>query len=261
MEKKEHIKEFWDNTWSSDELPLPDVKKVSRLPGKSNRLYLEAFGDVKGKTVLDLGCGNGLLSVWLALEGAQVTAVDISATAIDSTIKLALINNVSNKIHAEQLNAMDLGSLEQDFDLVVGRFILHHIEPFKDFIPLLVELIKPGGKGVFLENNARNRLLMFVRTHFAGKYGIPKFGDPDEYPFDPSKATLLSEVFEKVTISYPEFLCFGLIAPYILKDNRRAKRALKKIDNFIYKNFHFLHRYSYRQVIVIEKACDNLDCR
>lgn len=53
--------------------------------------------DLKGKTVLDMGCGTGILGMLASLRGAsQVTAIDIDKWSYESTQENALLNNIHN---------------------------------------------------------------------------------------------------------------------------------------------------------------------
>lgn len=53
--------------------------------------------DLTGKTVLDMGCGTGILSILASLRGADsITGIDIDSWAIKSTTENAALNNVSN---------------------------------------------------------------------------------------------------------------------------------------------------------------------
>jgi release factor glutamine methyltransferase len=54
--------------------------------------------DLRTKTLLELGCGSGLISVWAARQGAQVTASDLSTKAISNTVLNAKFNSASIRI-------------------------------------------------------------------------------------------------------------------------------------------------------------------
>lgn len=65
--------------------------------GAPNRALVEAVGDLAPGRALDLGCGEGADSVWLATGGWQVTGVDISSTAIERAGELASERGVSDQ--------------------------------------------------------------------------------------------------------------------------------------------------------------------
>ena len=130
----------------------------------STGLFWNLLGDVHNKTTLDLGCGTGDLAVLLSLAGAQVTAIDSSEVAIAGAKKQAAFNRAP-LIDWRCLDALDLGTVGRKYDLITGRYILHHIEPFHEFVPVLCGALKSGGRAVFIENSSRNLLLMFFRNH------------------------------------------------------------------------------------------------
>jgi len=91
--------------------------------GRVNQVLAEVAGDLRPGRALDLGCGEGGDSLWLAGQGWEVTGVDISTTAIDRAGAAA----VAAGIPAERLHlvAADLGSWqpETEFDLVSACFL------------------------------------------------------------------------------------------------------------------------------------------
>ena len=210
------------------------------------------MGDLQGKNVLEIGCGSGQLAVCLAKLGAQVTATDFSGIAVEKTCALAEVNGVASHVTAYQADALALDGLGRRFDLVVGRFILHHIEPFRRFVEVLGGLLVPGGRGIFLENNARNPLLMLARSHLTGRLGIPRYGDNDEHPFEPREAAMLAEAFDKVEQLYPALVCFQKLNTYVWRQNPRFTALMnlnKKLDRALYARVPRLRKYSYNQVV------------
>jgi len=240
-------KDFWDDKWRSHQLFVIEDYNFNEFKAVLDRI--EKNHILKGKNILDLGCGRGETAVYLAKKGANVFAVDSSGESVAFANKLAEHNNV--KINASVCDAFDIDKLDIKFDIVVGKFILHHIEPFNDFTAVLKEAVSDGGYGIFYENNARNKLLMLSRRRLTGKFGIPKYGDAEEYPFSPKEIKMLKKNFSKVRLSCPKFLFFELLAVYLFKGRKRAVKFFAAIDRFIYK-LRFLNRYSYLQIIEIQ---------
>ena len=107
--------------------------------------------DLKGKTVLDMGCGTGILSILASMRGADtVTGIDIDSWATNSTIENALYNNISN------LNVI-LGGADtipdSKFDFIYAN-IQRNI--LLNDIPQYANALKRGGKlivsGFYLED-------------------------------------------------------------------------------------------------------------
>jgi 2-polyprenyl-3-methyl-5-hydroxy-6-metoxy-1,4-benzoquinol methylase len=108
----------------------------------SARLMAEVVGATPG-TVLDAGCGTGADAVWLARQGWDVTAVDVSPTAVQQARTLA----------AQQPDAAAIRWLVADlsvwqpprqYDLVVSQYV-HPDMPFGAFVARLAQAVAPGG--------------------------------------------------------------------------------------------------------------------
>jgi len=125
--------------------------------------------------------------------------------------------------------------------------ILHHLEPFGDFSDLLRKSIIPGGKAFFYENNAFSDLLIWFRNNLVGKFGIPKYGDEDEFPLMPQEVESLKNNFS-VNIVYPELLFFRLASVYLLK--RHLYQPMQWLDNYLFQ-FDGFKKYSYHQYLLI----------
>jgi SAM-dependent methyltransferase len=248
------VQEFWDKNWSSFEPFTVDPAALVNYADRCDRTLMDLVGNVKGKTVLDLGCGNGVVSVYLAKSGAAVTSIDTSLVAINNTMALATFNKVDSLIEPHCLDSTKINTLGRSFDLVVGRFILHHIEPFDSFTDTLLASMTKGGRAIFLENNSRNPLLIFFRRFFVGRFGIPKRGDDEEYPFEPRETEMLKKRFNRVRVYYPEFLFFRMMVPYLFRGSNRMWSFFSKMDEWVYNNLYRYREYSYRQVIEIRKT-------
>ena len=126
--------------------------------------------------------------------------------------------------------------------------ILHHIEPFQDFIKILTKILPAPGKAFFHENNASSSLLIWFRQNLVGKFWLPKYGDQEEFPLSGQEIESLRHYFH-VNIFYPELLFFRLISTYILRG--KLVYPFKKLDEWFY-GCRFLRKYSYVQYVYAE---------
>ncbi len=76
--------------------------------------YLSGL-DLKGRKVLDIGCGSGILSLVCAKRGAKVLGVDINIDAVKATLSNAMKNNLSLKVILGDL----FNPLKEKFDIIV----------------------------------------------------------------------------------------------------------------------------------------------
>ncbi len=236
---------FWDNIYTQN---------PTRTPNENDPVLLTAlnyFGDVSGARLLDLGCGDGRSSLFFAKRGANVTAVDISAVSINNLSKFCLENSIDN-ITPVQCSAFDIDKFEP-FDLVFGTMILHHLEPFGDFAKILRSSMLPSAKAYFYENSAFSNLLIWFRKNVIGKYGIPKFGDDDEFPLMPEEVDHLKSHFN-VTVAHPELLFFRLASIYILKGKLHG--LTNKLDEYFFQ-FPNFRKYSYRQNLFLSYSASH----
>jgi ubiquinone/menaquinone biosynthesis C-methylase UbiE len=104
-----------------------------------------------GPNFLDCACGMGDLAIWLALNGKRVHAFDFSEEGIEKAKESARLSGVAERI---QFAVMDVASLEYPdgyFDVITGRDCLHHLIKWPAGVRQLARVLKPGGKGFFVE--------------------------------------------------------------------------------------------------------------
>jgi malonyl-CoA O-methyltransferase len=134
----------WAATYDHDGNPLMALEEP---------VVKAALGDVRGLTVLDLGCGTGRYSIWLARAGAKVTAVDFSEGMLtEARKKLEQSAGQNRESQPVRYIAADLHEPLQfagaSFDLVVSGLVLEHLREFGTFFGEVHRVLKPGGRAV-----------------------------------------------------------------------------------------------------------------
>ena len=106
---------------------------------------LKYIGNVNGKKVLDLGCGEGGYSRELSKRGAQVVSIDCSEKAIEYAISLAKKDNLQIEHYVR--NSNDLFDIESmQFDIVLCSMMLMDCEDFEGTLKEVVRVLKPNGR-------------------------------------------------------------------------------------------------------------------
>ena len=113
---------------------------------RSRDAFVEKTGwtlaELRGRRVLDAGCGMGRFSEIAADAGADVHAVDLSEAVIAARKNLGGRPNV----HVYRADIMALPFKEQTFDFIYSIGVLHHTPNTKRAFMSLVPLLRPGGQ-------------------------------------------------------------------------------------------------------------------
>jgi len=98
----------------------------------------------KELSVLDYGCGTGLVSFFLSDKAASVCAADISDGMLAEVQKKITAQNIRN-IETVNFDVTKNMTLNKTFDVIVSAMAMHHIEEPFDAITKLTKLLNPGG--------------------------------------------------------------------------------------------------------------------
>lgn len=115
------------------------------------------YDSVRGKPVLEIGCGAGAMAAAFAREGALITAIDITETAVDFTRKRFELSGLSGDIR--QMDAEQLDFPGDYFDRVWSWGVIHHSANMEAIIGQIHRVLKPGGKAqvmVYHRHSLRN---------------------------------------------------------------------------------------------------------
>ncbi len=143
---------WWDP--NSEFRPLHEINPL-RLD------WIDRHAALAGKTVLDVGCGGGLLSEAMAARGATVTGIDLSEKAL-GVARLHLLESGRSvdyrHISAEDLAAQQAGS----YDVVTCMELLEHVPNPASTIASCAALAKPGGHVFFSTINRNPKAYVFA---------------------------------------------------------------------------------------------------
>jgi len=120
------------------------------------------LGSLRGKRVLEYGCGVGYLAAILASEGAVVSAFDLSEGSVAVTRRRLEVNGMQADVTVAGGEVLPYA--DDSFDIAVGTSVLHHLDVTLA-VPELYRVLKPGGRATFLEPMGMNPVLNFARDH------------------------------------------------------------------------------------------------
>lgn len=124
-------------------------KTHTALWGLEPNKYLKEIlnGDVQFSSALDIGCGTGRNSIYMAKRGIKVSALDISSSGIEMLNKLSSKCGVEMELINESILDHDLKGREYDFSVCMGTLHLFFEKDGLRVIEKLKESIKRGGHG------------------------------------------------------------------------------------------------------------------
>ncbi len=143
---------WWDK--SSEFKPLHDIN-----PLRLN--YIDKALPLKGKTVLDVGCGGGILSESMAERGAKVTGIDLGEKAL----KVAQLHSLESGVAVDyQLISVEDLAVKQpaSFDVVTCLEMLEHVPDPASVVAACAKLVKPGGHVFFSTINRNPKAYLFA---------------------------------------------------------------------------------------------------
>ena len=118
-------------------------------------------GGLAGKTVLDIGCGGGILSESMAQKKAHVTGIDLSEKIL-SVARLHLLES-GLQVDYQKISAEEL-ALEQpaSFDMITCMEMLEHVPDPEKIVAACAKLAKPGGHVFFSTLNRTYKAWLFA---------------------------------------------------------------------------------------------------
>jgi len=118
---------------------------MSQLLDPMQHRYIEELGIGPGDRTLEVGCGNGSVSAWLA----ELVLPEGRAVAVD--LDLSLIESSAPNLEFREADILAGPVAPGDFDLVTARAILHHLARSDDAIANIAASVRPGGSILLIE--------------------------------------------------------------------------------------------------------------
>jgi SAM-dependent methyltransferase len=140
--------------------PLWFNSYVARWQRRAFQTALPHCGDLRGRDVLEIGCGTGRWTVLLRDLGARVHAVDVSPEVIDADRKRF------SGVHFLCADLLNLPSEDSSVDLAVSVTVIQHV-PHKAqdrAVAELARVVRSGGKALLLENTSDIGRHVFARA-------------------------------------------------------------------------------------------------
>ncbi|KIO50012.1 bifunctional 2-polyprenyl-6-hydroxyphenol methylase/3-demethylubiquinol 3-O-methyltransferase UbiG [Nitrosospira sp. NpAV] len=169
---------WWDP--NSEFKPLHEINPL-RLD------YIDRFAGLSGKTVLDVGCGGGILSESMAERGAHVTGIDLG----DKPLKVAKLHllETGKKVSYRKMAVEDLAREQpHHYDVITCMEMLEHVPSPASIVRSCAELAKPGGWIFFstINRNPKSYLFAVIGAEYVlnllprGTHDYAKFIKPSE---------------------------------------------------------------------------------
>lgn len=160
---RKHAEEVFHDEWAATvDVKAIDVRKMNEACTAPEMRYIRSvLGDLKGRKLLDVGCGLGEAAVYFALLGADVTATDISPGMCGAAERLAEANGTRITTHVSAAEDLGLPASEK-FDVIYTGNTLHHVD-IAATMPLLLRHLKPEGMFVSWDPVAYNPVINVYR--------------------------------------------------------------------------------------------------
>jgi 2-polyprenyl-3-methyl-5-hydroxy-6-metoxy-1,4-benzoquinol methylase len=147
-----------------------------KVEKKDEQIYINIIEKTKkhlkiSDTVLDCGCGTGLISNEIADDVKVIHAIDISSNMIGIAVKKAEARNIANINYAHS-TIFDERYKRGSFDVILVFYVLHLLEDEHKVIQRINELLKPGGLMISATPCMGEMIFLRNLLFLAGRVGL-----------------------------------------------------------------------------------------
>lgn len=187
--------------------------------------FVRAIAPSAKERLLELGASGGRFTAPLLEAGCRVTAVDLSQKSLDFLAHRLRTHLGHGRLSLIADDAASLKRLEGErFDAVVGGHILHHIERLEAALKRSLELLRPGGRAVFLEPNPWNPLWAIQNTFDPTRSWSVERGQLRMFP-GRVRRLFVQDGFESCRVE-----CFGFFPPQALNRWPRLQAVDERLE-------------------------------
>lgn len=257
-------KSFHDDWAKSENIDYIDIDKANTsITAPEMRYIVEILGDLRGKDLLDVGCGLGEASVFFSKLGANVTASDISEGMLEKTKELAQAHD--QKLNYHLSSSVDMELKDKSFDIIYAGNLLHHVN-IKETLSKISPHLRKNGTLVTWDPLAYNPLINIYRKI------ATEVRTEDEHPLTKSDIKLFNDFFPEVKAKYfwlTTLFIFVIMAIFQGRNPNKERfwkvillegdkwawlyRPLESFDRFLLSIFPSLKYLCWNVVIICKK--------
>lgn len=177
-------REWWEDSSKRYQEDCKIPVDIHYGPGAPNEKELKLIGNIKGKNILEIGCGGAQCGIAMAKQGAKVIGIDISKEQLNFARDLAEKNNV--KINFYQGDIENLKQIKSNSqDLVFTAWALHYVENLDKCFKEVYRALKKGGTFILSLPNPISRIiddktLELKESYFKIGKKVLTFSDPNK---------------------------------------------------------------------------------
>jgi 2-polyprenyl-3-methyl-5-hydroxy-6-metoxy-1,4-benzoquinol methylase len=270
------VRDYWNKQPCNIKHSLKTVGSKEYFEDVKARKYfvephLPLFADflsMKGKKVLEIGCGIGTTTMSFVQNGATVTAVDLSEKSLELARARAEVYGVQDKVTFYQANAEELSSSipAEKYDLIFSFGVIHHTPHPERLLAQLSAFLKPGGKIKLMVYHRYSWKVLAILLKYGkfrfdkakkiiARYSEAQTGCPVTYTYTKTEMTDLLAQYDFVV----EDMQIEHIFPYRIKDYIQHRYVKNWYFRYLPASaFRFLERhFGWHLCVTAKKSQDN----